>query len=126
MCDDRVLESHYQNIIPDQTLLHLQWCSGDAGDTLGNHRHSRLSNFTKLGLLLGLQPKQLPISGKTTTIDVETAANQFQGARWQAVTGFDGASEILLLILPVHLLWHLQMRFSKKAMIIAAFWVRLP
>ncbi|KXT14632.1 hypothetical protein AC579_3690 [Pseudocercospora musae] len=49
-----------------------------------------------------------------------------QNARWQAITGLDIFSEILLLLLPLHLVWNLQMRLSKKAMIIVAFWIRIP
>lgn len=46
--------------------------------------------------------------------------------RWQAVTGLDIITELLLLTLPVHLVWGLQMPWSKKAMIIIAFYLRLP
>lgn len=42
------------------------------------------------------------------------------------VTAFDIITELLLLALPVHLVWNLQMPMSKKAMIIIAFWIRLP
>lgn len=55
-----------------------------------------------------------------------TIANLAQNARWQAITGLDIFSEILLLLLPLHLVWNLQMRLSKKAMIIVAFWIRIP
>ncbi|EME50003.1 hypothetical protein DOTSEDRAFT_50149 [Dothistroma septosporum NZE10] len=49
-----------------------------------------------------------------------------QGARWQAVVALDLLTELLLLILPVHLVWNLHMPTKKKAMILVAFWVRLP
>ncbi|CAK4031654.1 Hypothetical predicted protein [Lecanosticta acicola] len=49
-----------------------------------------------------------------------------QSARWQTLTGLDIVTEILLLVLPIHLVWNLQMPLSKKAMITVAFWVRLP
>ena len=51
---------------------------------------------------------------------------QRQGARWQAATALDLLTELLLLILPAHLVWNLQMPMKKKAMILVAFWVRLP
>ncbi|KAK5127064.1 hypothetical protein LTR85_008423 [Meristemomyces frigidus] len=49
-----------------------------------------------------------------------------QTARWQAITGLDIITELLLLALPVHLVWGLQMPRSKKAMILIAFYLRLP
>ena len=42
------------------------------------------------------------------------------------MAAFDIITEILLLVLPVHLIYGLQMRLSKKAMIIIAFSLRLP
>ncbi|KAK1073302.1 hypothetical protein LTR74_002011 [Friedmanniomyces endolithicus] len=49
-----------------------------------------------------------------------------QSARWQAITGLDITTEVLLLALPVYLVWGLQMPMRKKTMIIAAFYLRLP
>ncbi|KYG42468.1 hypothetical protein M433DRAFT_7122 [Acidomyces richmondensis BFW] len=49
-----------------------------------------------------------------------------QIGRWQAITGLDVASEVILLALPFHLVWGLQMPLYKKAMIIIAFCLRLP
>ncbi|KAK5131889.1 hypothetical protein LTR08_000477 [Meristemomyces frigidus] len=49
-----------------------------------------------------------------------------QSARWQAITALDVITELLLLALPVHLVWGLQMPRKKKAMIIIAFYLRLP
>ncbi|KAF2172959.1 hypothetical protein M409DRAFT_16910 [Zasmidium cellare ATCC 36951] len=49
-----------------------------------------------------------------------------QAARWQAITGLDVATEILLLLLPIHLVWKLHMAKSKKLFITVAFWIRLP
>jgi hypothetical protein len=42
------------------------------------------------------------------------------------VTAFDIVTELGMLALPIHLVWHLQMPRAKKAMIIIAFWIRLP
>lgn len=42
------------------------------------------------------------------------------------MTGLDVVTELILLALPIHLVWNLQMPRTKKAMIIAAFWIRLP
>ncbi|KAK6394989.1 hypothetical protein LTR65_001178 [Meristemomyces frigidus] len=49
-----------------------------------------------------------------------------QTTRWQAVTGLDVTTELLLLALPIHLVWGLQMPRRKKAMILIAFHLRLP
>lgn len=49
-----------------------------------------------------------------------------QSLRWQTATGLDIITEVILLALPIHLVWSLQMRMTKKAMIIVAFWIRLP
>ncbi|WPG98161.1 Hypothetical protein R9X50_00094700 [Acrodontium crateriforme] len=49
-----------------------------------------------------------------------------QSIRWQAITGFDIMTEIIVLVLPVHLVWGLQMPTSNKARLIAAFYLRLP
>ncbi|KAK0948269.1 hypothetical protein LTR29_000386 [Friedmanniomyces endolithicus] len=49
-----------------------------------------------------------------------------QSARWQAITGLDIITDVLLLALPVYLVWGLQMPTRKKTMIIAAFYLRLP
>lgn len=56
----------------------------------------------------------------------QIAADQRQDVRWQAATALDCVTEVLLLALPIHLVWILQMRLAKKAMIVTAFWVRLP
>ncbi|KAI6974443.1 hypothetical protein KC318_g12121 [Hortaea werneckii] len=49
-----------------------------------------------------------------------------QNARWQAITGLDLATELLLMALPCQLVWGLQMPFRKKAMILIAFYLRIP
>ncbi|USW48102.1 hypothetical protein Slin15195_G014210 [Septoria linicola] len=49
-----------------------------------------------------------------------------QDIRWQVATVLDCVTEVFHLGLPVHLVWALHMRSTKKAMIVAAFWVRLP
>lgn len=38
----------------------------------------------------------------------------------------DVSTEVVLALLPIHLMWDLQMATKKKLMIIAAFYVRLP
>jgi len=43
-----------------------------------------------------------------------------------ALTAFDIVTELLLLALPVHLVWGLQMPLRKKVMILVAFFLRLP
>jgi len=47
-------------------------------------------------------------------------------ARWQVMTALDVISEIILLVLPVHLVWSLQMPQKRKLMIVITFWTRLP
>ncbi|THX81008.1 hypothetical protein D6D05_04324 [Aureobasidium pullulans] len=47
-------------------------------------------------------------------------------ARWQVMTALDVISEAILLVLPVHLVWSLQMPQKRKLMIVITFWTRLP
>lgn len=73
-----------------------------------------------------------------TSIDCPTAAGFYwafydnrrscssQNVRWHVSTAFDVASEIGLLVLPVQLVWELQMPLRKKAMVLIAFYLRLP
>ncbi|KAF1826103.1 uncharacterized protein K489DRAFT_350412 [Dissoconium aciculare CBS 342.82] len=49
-----------------------------------------------------------------------------QGIRWQVITGLDVCTEVLILALPVHLVWNLHMRRTKKIMLTAAFCIRIP
>jgi hypothetical protein len=49
-----------------------------------------------------------------------------QTTRWAVFTALDIFTEILLLILPLILLWGLQMRIKEKAKILTAFYLRLP
>ena len=55
-----------------------------------------------------------------------TDPTYFQITRWYTFTALDLLTELLLLILPVHIVWGLQMPLKKKAMIIAAFYLRIP
>ncbi|QIW98179.1 hypothetical protein AMS68_003697 [Peltaster fructicola] len=56
--------------------------------------------------------------------NTNTCPGQF--GRWQAFTAFDVITEIILLVLPVQLIWSLQMPLSKKAMVLTAFYLRSP
>lgn len=56
--------------------------------------------------------------------DASLCSNQYM--RWQVVAGFDITTEILILILPVDLVWSLQMRLKTKFSVLSRFWVRLP
>ena len=47
-------------------------------------------------------------------------------ARWQVMTALDVISELILLALPIHLVWSLQMPQRRKLMIVITFWTRLP
>ena len=49
-----------------------------------------------------------------------------QATRWQVLTALDIITEVGLLILPVHLVWNLQMPWTKKAVLLIAFYLRLP
>lgn len=65
-------------------------------------------------------------SGYYWAFHANRASCPSQSARWQAITGLDVLTEILLLALPIHLVWGLQMPRGKKALIILAFYLRLP
>lgn len=49
-----------------------------------------------------------------------------QELRWHIITGFDIATELAILILPLQLVWKLQMSIKNKSIVIAAFWLRIP
>ncbi|KAK3117304.1 hypothetical protein LTR53_001485 [Teratosphaeriaceae sp. CCFEE 6253] len=66
-------------------------------------------------------PKQLKLF---LACNIATAV--IGSTRWQVITALDIITEALLLALPVYLVWGLQMRIKRKAMIIAAFYLRLP
>jgi hypothetical protein len=46
--------------------------------------------------------------------------------RWQVITALDVVTEISLLVLPVELVWNLQMSVRNKLIVISAFWLRIP
>ena len=46
--------------------------------------------------------------------------------RWQVMTALDIVSEAVLLALPVHLVYPLQMPRARKIMVVSTFWTRLP
>ncbi|KAF2659731.1 hypothetical protein K491DRAFT_755063 [Lophiostoma macrostomum CBS 122681] len=49
-----------------------------------------------------------------------------QEMRWQIITALDVTTEFILLALPIHLTWNLQMSLKTKAIVVLAFWLRLP
>ncbi|KAH6622426.1 hypothetical protein C7974DRAFT_222097 [Boeremia exigua] len=49
-----------------------------------------------------------------------------QGLRWRVITGLDIATELMILVLPLQLVWKLQMRPKSKFVVIMAFWLRIP
>ena len=49
-----------------------------------------------------------------------------QATRWQVLTALDIITEIGLLVMPIHLVWGLQMPKTKKFVLIIAFYLRLP
>jgi hypothetical protein len=49
-----------------------------------------------------------------------------QELRWRTITGCDIATEIAILILPLQLVWKLQMSPKNKFIVIVAFWLRMP
>jgi hypothetical protein len=49
-----------------------------------------------------------------------------QKLRWHVITGLDIATEVALLVLPLHLVWNLQMPTKTKLIVIVAFWLRIP
>jgi hypothetical protein len=50
----------------------------------------------------------------------------FQATRWQILTALDVITELGLLVLPIQLVWQLQMPWTKKAILLIAFYLRLP
>jgi hypothetical protein len=50
----------------------------------------------------------------------------FQATRWQILTALDVITELGLLVLPIKLVWQLQMPWTKKAILLIAFYLRLP
>lgn len=46
--------------------------------------------------------------------------------RWQILTALDLTTEFSLLVLPVQLVWGLQMSSRNKLIVISAFWLRIP
>jgi hypothetical protein len=55
-----------------------------------------------------------------------TCTDTLQSSRWKIWTILDILSELLLLILPVHMTWNLQMPTNKKLAVLGAFYLRLP
>lgn len=46
--------------------------------------------------------------------------------RWLIFTILDLITEVILLLLPVHLVWTLRMSFRNKLVVVSAFWLRCP
>jgi hypothetical protein len=46
--------------------------------------------------------------------------------RWKFVVAFDVATEVIFIILPIYLLWNLQMSFNLKLRVFIAFAFRIP
>ena len=55
-----------------------------------------------------------------------TISNNHQSSRWAIWTALDITTEILLLILPLHIIWNLQMPTRKKLTVLSAFYLRIP
>lgn len=49
-----------------------------------------------------------------------------QYTRWQITTAFDLASEILVSLVPIDMIWSLQMPTKKKLAVLVRLWIRLP
>ena len=49
-----------------------------------------------------------------------------QEVRWRVITGLDAATELAILVLPLQLVWKLQMRTKDKSIVVVAFWLRIP
>jgi hypothetical protein len=60
------------------------------------------------------------ISWRRTSTDI------LQSSRWKIWTIIDILTELLLLILPVHMIWGMQMPTNKKLIVLGAFYLRLP
>ena len=55
-----------------------------------------------------------------------TISNNHQSSRWAIWTALDITTEILLLILPLHIIWNLQMPTRKKLTVLSAFYLGVP
>ncbi|KAL8834897.1 MAG: hypothetical protein Q9170_003539 [Blastenia crenularia] len=66
-----------------------------------------------------------PVS-KSFRIPYTQQLTQFKYPRWQAIAAFDSISEFLMLVVPIDLIWSLQMPSTRKLGIITAFYIRVP
>jgi hypothetical protein len=59
---------------------------------------------------------------------MNSASNECPGneIRWKVITALDIVTEVALLVLPVELVWGLQMSVQNKLIVISAFWLRIP
>jgi hypothetical protein len=57
---------------------------------------------------------------------VDRLPNKQQSSRWAIYTALDILTELLLLILPLHMTWNLQMPTRRKLAVLSAFYLRLP
>jgi hypothetical protein len=49
-----------------------------------------------------------------------------QYVRWQITTGLDIASEVVMLLLPIDMIWSLQMNTWTKFSVLSRFTIRIP
>jgi hypothetical protein len=62
------------------------------------------------------------------TWSMDSGSNECPGneIRWKVITALDIITEVALLVLPVELVWGLQMSVRMKLIVISAFWLRIP
>lgn len=61
---------------------------------------------------------------KNTSLMVELTS--LQVARWKAVVALDVATELLFVLLPIYLIWGIQMSNNLKFRVVLAFSFRIP
>lgn len=60
-----------------------------------------------------------------TTLTASTCANRWQFSRWLAIGVFDGITEVMFAAMAMYLVTGLQMKISRKCLVVLAFAVRL-
>ncbi|KAK5165238.1 uncharacterized protein LTR77_009336 [Saxophila tyrrhenica] len=74
----------------------------------------------------GVLDGQCPGYVRTLSSAVSSGADQHQTAGWSATAATDVALEVLIFLMPVWIVWDLQMAVQMKTIIILTFAVRLP
>ncbi len=100
------------------------------------HRSRQFANCynsatSKIRILLDVLRERLRLQGASELTPLHFGCRrgltaERKAIRWIAFTAFDICTEAILMILPIYQLWSIQMPFSKKAIVICAFYLRMP